>query len=416
MQGMRSGLGLGPTAEQLVQDALDVPARQSALHLSRARVLLGAARADRQRARAGACARVPRRALRAPLDAGGSRGARGRHSERARGEPAAARAAAGLATAGVAVAPRVAASAATAAGGRAGAAGAAVRRGGEPSRVPRQQRQAALAALHGARDGVSGEAEAREVERLDGDGGAGDGADAGAAQDGEAPAGGARGDGARERAQARAGDRERADQRAVEHGRRGRGEPIHDLRDLVVHRSVGRSSFRSMYRGVRFGRRMAFDLRLRRVRLFALAPRIVAGCASRVPRDAGTLAHRTPRLSALVDVRARLAAPRRGFHRGRRGGGRRGGEAHRHIFSREVLASSATRDAAFSEPTGEGLARCRRGRREPQLPARGQRTRLVALHLFCGPLGRGRASRSSPSFPARRFQKLSPRSRGKNLP
>ena len=84
--------------------------------------------------------------------------------------------------------PRVAASAATAAGGRAGggAAGAAVRRGGEPSRVPRQQRQAALAALHGARDGVSGEAEAREVERLDGDGGAGDGADAGAAQDGDA--------------------------------------------------------------------------------------------------------------------------------------------------------------------------------------------------------------------------------------
>ena len=174
---------------------------------------------------------------------------------------------------------------------------------------------------------------------------------------------------------------------------------------------------RSMYRGVRFGRRAAFDrTRLRRVRLFALAPRIVAGYASRVPRDAGTLAHRTPRLSALVDVRARLAAPRRGIHRGRRGGGRRGGEAHRHIFSREVLASSATRDAAFSEPTGEGLARGRRGRREPQLTARGQRTRLVALHLFCGPLGRGRASRSSPSFPARRFQKLSPRSRGKNLP
>ena len=77
----------------------------------------------------------------------------------------------------------------------------------------------------------------------------------------ETPAGGARRRRPRARPSSRR-DRERADQRAVEHGRRGRGEPIHDLRDLVVHRSVGRSSFRSMYRGVRFRRRMALRSRV----------------------------------------------------------------------------------------------------------------------------------------------------------
>ena len=37
------------------------------------------------------------------------------------------------------------------------------------------------------------------------------------------------------------------------------------------------------------------------------------------------------------------------------------------------------------------------------LAARGQRTRLVALHLYCGPFGLGHARRSSPSSPARLF-------------
>jgi len=120
----------------------------------------------------------------------------------------------------------------------------------------------------------------------------------------------------------------------------------------------------------------------------------IAGCLLRLRRDAGRLAHRARRLGARVDVRARRAAPRRGIHRGRRGGGRRGGEAHRHSFSREVLASSATRDAAFSVPKGEGLAGCRRGRREPRTP----RARSTHTSRRAPPILRSLRSRTRASF------------------
>ena len=388
--------------------------RARARSISRARASSSARRADRQRARAGTCARVPRRALRAPLDAGGSRGARGRHRERARGEPAAARAAGGsrppespscresprpprrrLADAPAAAPPRRSPRRGTLRV-RVSSARRLSRRSMAPATVyPERQRRARSSASTETAAPATAPRWRRAGRRR--------------------PAGGARGGGARGAPKLAPADRERADQRAVEHGRRGRGEPIHDLRDLVVHRSVGRSSFRSMYRGVRFGRRMAFDLRLRRVRLFALAPRIVAGCASRVPRDAGTLAHRTPRLSALVDVRARLLLPRRGIHRGRRGGGRRGGEAHRHIFRAEVLASSSNAHrAAFRTDGGGPRAVSERSARASAPRARSTHTSRRAPPVLRSQVADARLVR------ARRFprggSKLSPRSRGKNLP
>ena len=197
----------------------DVPARQPRV-ISRARVAAPApARADRQPARAGACARVPRRvsarlstpeAPRRPSTP--QRTCARRTGGRARGGGARDRLES-------AVAPRVAASSARR---HAGTTPPAPAPPAPPlaaaGTVPRPASAAppALAALHGARDGVSGEAEAREVSASTETAAPATAPTLAPRRTESHPAGGARGDDARERAsaRARAGDRERADRRA----------------------------------------------------------------------------------------------------------------------------------------------------------------------------------------------------------
>ena len=427
---MRSGLGARDPPPNSSCGCARRPRAPDARSISRARASLSRSTVARgspsmdQRAPAPARASRAVEALRAPLDAGGSRVLpRCRHRERARGEGGRRGALElAVATAGTPSRPSRRGPPRRAAARRHAPAAAPRRcrspRGGRsPRRRPVARRgRLSRRSRKSPRRGPPERAEARELQAPRRRRRRRPRAAPRAAQDGRGWR--ARGDGRPEPSPVRprpatASRRARAVDDAARRGREARADK--DVREPVVHRSDGRRASRCIAASDSAQTATAFDLRLRRVRRRARASARRGVCVAGSPRRGNRTSNTTPqraRRRARTSVLHVRHPPRETRWRSPR---RRSAPAY--FFARSFGQLSNARCCLFRTDGGGRRAVSERSARASAPRARSTR-RLVALHLFCGPLGRGRASRSSPSFPARRFQAclLPRRSRGKNLP